>query len=161
MKIDQVAYYCATGDAELAVKAMFGLTNAAWVRDRVTARSKVWGQQSAVNVAELQFNYDLGIELEIIRYVQGPHWHEMHSGLDWTKPFQSHVGIHLLDGEPFPDMGPCKLAQETFTMSHTAPYLTQPGQGGYGRKYHYRIWELSPGHFIKHIRRIHVGQEGK
>jgi hypothetical protein len=52
-------------------------------------------------------------------------------------------------------MAGCRLVQETFTTKHTSEYLTKEGSPGFGRKYHYRIFELSPGSYIKYIKRIH------
>ena len=155
MKIDQIAFYCSTLEQASQVKAQFGLINANWIQDTVVARSKVWDLQEQSNTAELQFNYDLGIELEILRYIKGPHWADpaqlLYNG--FKVPFISHVGIHLDDGEEFPAMANCRLVQETWTISHTAPYLTTGPAAG--RKYHYRIFEMSPGSYIKYIRRIH------
>lgn len=158
MKIDQIAIYVEGDEDAARVKAQFGLSNAAWIKDTVKARSIVNGVEGE-NIAELQFNYDLGIELEILRYVSGPHWH-LGNPLYGPKPiciavapFISHVGIHLDDEEVFPIMEHCNLVQETFTISHTAPYLTTGPAAG--RKYHYKIFELSPGSYIKYIRRMH------
>lgn len=151
MKIDQVAFYARSEDEANRIKAQFGLLDAQWIRDTVTARSIVRGSEHQ-NVAKLQFNYDLGIELEILRYTSGANWHELNP-LAVNDSFISHIGIHLEDGEEFPVMEHCKLVQETFTISHTAEYLTTGPAAG--RKYHYRIFELSPGSYVKYIRRIH------
>lgn len=155
MKMDQLAIYCSTNEQAAQIKAQFGLSEAPWVLDTVTSRSKVWDLPEQSNKAELQFNYSLGIELEILRYVSGPHWADPASllGEGFKVPFISHVGIHLEDGEEFPAMEHCKLVQETWTVSHTAPYLTTGPAAG--RKYHYRIFKLSSGSYIKYIRRIH------
>lgn len=156
MKIDQIAFYCSTDEQADQIKAQFGLTDAQWIKDTVTSISKVWDVQEQSNVAELQFNYDLGIELEILRYIRGPHWADPAQLLyssGFKVPFISHVGIHLEDGEEFPAMEHCKLVQETWTIKHTAKYLTEGPAAG--RKYHYRIFELSHGSYIKYIRRIH------
>jgi len=107
---------------------------------------------SGVNVAELQFCYALGCELEIIRYISGPRWHPDPAP---ARKFFSHVGIHLDDGEPFPLMPYSRIVQETHTISHTSEYLTKPGSPGFGRKYHYRIHLVGPGTFVKYIRRIY------
>jgi len=151
VKIDQIAYYCSNMESEYLVKELLGLTNKIWIYDTVTARSSVWGKDGfGENVALLQFNYDLGIELEIIRYIKGDHWHRrfLHD-----YPFISHVGIHLDDHEEFPAMEGAKLAQETFTLKHTSEYLTTgPGRG---RKYHYKIFEIAPRNYIKYIKRMH------
>lgn len=165
MKIDQIAFYAFNSDQAELIKSNFGLQDKQWIQDTVTANSVVNNSPvSQVNIAELQFNYDLGIELEILRYVRGPRWHETNPLASTPKlvmgqwilpPFISHVGIHLEDGEPFPEMKHCRLVQETFTTSHTAKYLTDPDSPGFGRTYHYRIFEMSPGSYIKYIRRIH------
>lgn len=152
MKIDQCAFYAHTNEDADRIKEQFGLLGAQWIRDTVTARSKVIGNGERENVAELQFNYDLGVELEILRYVDGPSWH-LTNPLSKNSSFISHIGIHLEDGEPFPEMRHCIMVQETFTLSHTAAYLTTGPAAG--RKYHYRIFELSPGSYVKYIKRIH------
>lgn len=166
MKIDQIAFYAASDEEAARIKSQFKLTNAEWIKDTVTARSHIidigWVEEQ---VAELQFNYTLGIELEILRYIKGPSWHHSNPLLVpefskghkiWNVPsFISHVGIHLEDGESFPKMADCKLVQETLTKSHTSDYLTQPDSPGYKRTYHYKIFELSPGSYIKYIKRLH------
>lgn len=157
MKIDQIAFYASTDEQAAKIKEQFGLLNAEWIKDTVTATSVVWGNKHT-NIAELQFNYDLGIELEILRYINGPHWRDpdnlVHS-MGFIESFISHVGIHLADGEDFPTMMHCRLVQETWTQGHTAKYLTDPSSPAAGRKYHYRIFEMSQGSYIKYIRRIH------
>lgn len=154
MKMDQIAFACFSAEAAERVKASFGLQDKEWIKDRVE------GIGTHRNIAELQFNYDLGIELEILRYVKGPSWLTASPILSGHLPFISHVGVHLDDGEEFPEMKGCPLVQETFTLSHTADYLTRPGSPGFGRKYHYRIHEIGPGSYIKYIRRIHPKAEG-
>lgn len=149
-KMDQIAYYCQHERQANELKKLFGLQDADWVQDTVTAKSTVYGRNPVINKAELQFNYDLGIELEILRYIEGPSWHTERPK---NTAFISHVGIHLADGEEFPKMSGCTLVQETFTLEHTAPYLTTGA--GAGRKYHYRIYEIGRQTYIKHIKRIH------
>lgn len=154
MKIDQIAFYAPTDEHADQIKAQFGLIGANWIKDTVTAKSYVYDGPAAINVAELQFNYDLGIELEILRYIEGPNWHTSNPVRSMSlKPFISHVGIHLADRDDFPAMQHCKLVQETFTQKHTSEYLTTGA--GAGRKYHYRIFEMSPGSYIKYIRRLY------
>lgn len=162
-KCDQLAYYCVTATAADHVKRCLGLENAAWIKDRVTAKSRITSDGvtfiEAENVADLAFNYDHGIELEILRYIDGPFWHSqfiIESGFKVMKhPFISHIGFHLDDDEPFPEMPGCLLVQETWTLSHTAEYLTSgPAKG---RTYHYRIFEMGPGNYAKYIKRIHSG----
>lgn len=160
MKIDQIAFYCQSKEEATKLVKQLGLLDANWIEDRVTARSIVNGVEGR-NVAELAFNYDRGIELEILRYVEGPSWHDTNPLFkgEAGKPFVSHIGIHLEDDEDFPPMESAVLVQETFTESHTAEYLTKEGSPGYGRTYHYRIFELSPGSYVKYIKRIHPKKE--
>lgn len=151
MKMDQIAFYARNEAEAKRIKEIFGLVNAEWKKDTVTADSSVYGSAVETNVAELEFNYDLGVELEILRYVSGPCWHDgMHKYDFYT--YISHIGIHLDDDEDFPAMPYARLVQETWTQSHTSPYLVDCG-----RKYHYRIFELAPGNYIKYIKRVHKG----
>lgn len=158
MKMDQIAYYCHDLYAETLLKEFLGLEHAPWILDRVEASSTIRNFITPiVNFAELQFNYDLGVEVEILRYVDdSPSWHEKNP-LRNHKSFQSHIGVHLDDDEAFPDhkVANYDLVQETFTYKHTSKYLTDPSSPGFGRKFHYRIYEISPGSYIKFIRRIH------
>ena len=147
--MNQIAFYCAGPGAENEVKQQFGLTQAEWVVDTVYADVVVRGKKGR-NVAELQFNYDLGCELEIIRYTSGPHWMEKIIG---AKPFLAHIGIHLPDAAKWPDAPEWQLVQEAETYKHTAAHLNT----GYaaGRLYSYRIYEVSPHTFVKYIKRRH------
>lgn len=151
-KSDQVAWYARDDEAAENLKKVLGLDKELWIGDRVTGKSLFPDGTWSVNVGELRFCYSQGIELEILTYVEGNHWHM--SNPQWmltaTRFFISHVGIHLDDGEEFPDTP--NLVQETFTISHTSEYLTTGA--GAGRKYHYRIHQLAPGSYVKYIRRI-------
>jgi hypothetical protein len=149
-QMNQIAFYCTTPAAEREVKRQFGLLQAEWVCDTVYAHCIVYDKKCE-NVAELQFNYDLGVELEIIRYVKGDHW--LSNYTDTARPFIGHIGIHVADGEPWPEIIDWKLVQQAETYAHTADHLTH----GYaaGRLYSYRIYEMSPGSYIKYIKRRH------
>lgn len=169
MKIDQVAFYSKDEEQTEKIKEALGLKDKQWVIDQVTAKSLFPDGQWCINKGLLRFNYDLGIELEILTYTEGRHWaidckSDFATGFKqngnplWSlNTFISHVGIHLEDGEEFPPMVGWPLVQETFTMSHTSEYLTTGG--GAGRLYHYRIHEMAPGTYIKYIRRIHPKQQ--
>jgi hypothetical protein len=148
MKQDQLAYVCANNDEEARVKAVLGLASAEWVEDKVTARCTVWGKPDVINVALLQFCQAYGQQFEIIRYVRGENWLDRRS----EGTMLSHVGFHLDTGEEFPAMKGCALAQEAHTISHTNDYLITGAAAG--RRYHYKIFELSPGNYVKYIRRI-------
>lgn len=146
MKMNQIAYYCATAGAEDRLKKSLGLVEADWVKDTVYADVIVRGLKGK-NVAQLQFNYDLGCELEIIRYVDGPHWMQ---GITSSEPFMAHIGVHLSEGQDWPAQ-PWELVQIAETYRHTAQHLLT----GYaaGRLYSYRIHEISKHTFIKFIKR--------
>ena len=153
--MNQIAFYCSTMSAEREVKAQFGLSTANWVRDTVYAHCVVRGRKCD-NIAELQFNYDLGCELEIIRYIEGLHWM---SEIVVSRPFLAHVGIHLPDGADWPVTPDWSLVQEAETYRHTAEHLNT----GYaaGRLYSYRIYEVSEHTFVKYIKRRHPDGQQK
>lgn len=154
MKQDQIAYYSDIQQGTDYLKELLGLTNEPWIKDTVTARSSVFGRPFTQNIAQLQFCYKWGSEIEILRYISGPHWHERTT---YKPPFISHVGFHLDDDEDFPEIdgigkGTCRLVQETFTEKHTSEYLTT-GLGA-GRLYHYKIFQVQAGNYVKFIKRI-------
>jgi hypothetical protein len=158
MRIDQVSYYCATPKSADLLKEDIKIPDDRWIKDMVTATSRVALNgiiKHDINVAELQFAYDLGMEIEIIRYISGPHWHQDNKNYNSSLPFLSHIGAHLDDGENFPDMRHWQLVQETVTASHTSKFLTDPVSAGYGRRYHYRVYQIGPGNYFKFIRRLH------
>lgn len=163
MKIDQIAFYCQTEEAEKIIKATFGLTDESkWTKDKAISTNVIYPLHGNAYhcraIGELQFNYDLGIELEILRYTTGSSWHNhlptMIALRGSMLPFLSHVGIHLDDGENFPDEtfmneSRCwRLVQETTTHQHTNPYLLKKR-----RTYQYKIYESVPGTYIKYIKR--------
>lgn len=158
-KIDQLAFYCPTEAHEEFVRKLFGLDGPPDVIDHVTSDAKV-GPYRGSNTAVLQFWYSHGIEFEILRYVDGPHWHTNKS-----IPFGtlSHYGIHLDDAQEMPDLAVSHgllLVQENFTKEHTSTYLTDPHSPGFGRKYHYRIYQMPDGNYLKLIKRIHRSVNG-
>lgn len=155
MRLDQTAYYCNVQQATDYLKEILGLTNEPWIKDTVTARSSVFGRPFTKNVAQLQFCYTHGgHEIEILRYISGPHWHERTT---YKEPFISHIGFHLDDNEDFPEIdgrgkNTCCLVQETFTENHTSEYLTTGA--GRGRLYHYKIFQVQVGVYHKFIKRV-------
>jgi hypothetical protein len=155
MKIDQVAFYCPTFEGEQRIKQGLGLLDKEWVRDEVTARSRVLGGNGTwievePQVAELQFNYDLGIEVEILRYLNGMSWHDFSANAEYIAARMSHVGMHV---DEFPETI-FPLVQETWTKKHTNEFLTNPNSRGYGRLYHYRVHHMGIGAYLKFIKRI-------
>lgn len=164
MKMDQIAFYCNTEKAEKIIKATFGLTDETrWTKDNVISENRIYPQHgkpyTCRAIGHLQFNYDLGVELEILNYSEGSSWHNhlptkiaLRGGFT---PFISHIGIHLNYDEDFPNEdfiseSRCwRLVQHTITFQHTNPYLLEKK-----RKYEYRIYESVPGTYIKYIKRI-------
>jgi len=164
MKLDQIAYAVYDDEEESRLKRALGLADKEWIRDYVIAESVVHfpdtGRQLKIErqTAILQFNYDLGIELEILRYTNMHESFNILSPMAWMNGgeslFISHQGFHLEEGEDFPTMDGFPLVQETWTKSHTSDFLNNPQSRGYGRTYHYRIHQLSPGTVVKFIKRI-------
>lgn len=159
IKIDQIAI--ATTDSEKLVETLkqVGLTE--WIKDEVVATGKVResGSYPVSNKAKLNFNYQMGIEFEVLEYTEGKSWHnEIRKNKEFTDNFLSHIGFHIVDDkEPVPCAGDMiiksaeeklqeikskmieagyKIAQEVFTDSHTNEYLQQQK-----RKYHYVIFD--------------------
>lgn len=157
MKIDQIAYYATSQEQELAIKKTFGLQNAKWIEDFVEGNATVYGNQCK-SLGRLQFNYDLGIELEILMYEKDTfHWHKAQS--NWANYADdihlSHVGIHLDDDEDFPAIQGFQgwhLVQELFTTGHTNPYVVEKK-----RRYHYKIYQNGTApNFLKYIKRLEM-----
>lgn len=161
MKCDQVAYYCQTLHDVRQAKAVLGLSKANWISDQVTTSSDVlqsngqWG--NFTNVAYLEFNYDLGIEIELLTYVSGPNW-QMYNMARGSGIIPSHIGFHLAEGEDFPDAierqgnyveSLFQLVQESWTMKHSNPELVSSG-----KRYQYKIFKIGNAAYVKYIRRI-------
>ena len=144
MKLDQLAFYAHNIEQVDEIKARFGLTNAEWVEDFAEGTVRVFGGDEEWSKAHLRFNYDLGIELEIITYLEGPHWHMNKLPFQAGAIFMSHIGFHMDDGERPPAAlltDDRKLVQVMDTVCHTNPYLLERG-----RRYHYEIYDGRPEH---------------
>lgn len=161
MKMDQVAYFSDNQFRSNDIKKdLEKLGCKKWVVDNVTSINQVFlhgtdGQHNLIGEAEalLQFNYELDIELEVLEYLSGPHWHMLdHRYLDGMLLKQSHIGIHLEADEPFPEHLSWKLVQSTRTIRHTNSYVVERK-----RTYEYRIFEVSNDTYVKFIRRIQEG----
>ena len=152
MKMNQIAFYCATDEQADLVKRKFGLQDAVWSHDTVTAEVRVWRDRDMVpwvgkNVAALQFNEDMGIQLELIRYTEGLHWCMYHPAYDinGVETYIAHVGIHIGEHDWPPHLNDVKLVQQAMTRHHAAFN---------DRTYEYRIYEFAPGSYVKYIKRI-------
>lgn len=148
MKLDQIAYYVHNEDQATQVKKMFGLENAEWVEDIVVGDVDILlrdgTRMKGESKAHLRFCYALGMEFELLTYLEGPHWHYAKPEMISGKIFLSHVGFHM---DPFEEM-PIEffnqarhvMLQEMFTKEHTNPFLLESG-----RRYHYKIMSGLPG----------------
>lgn len=145
--LDQVAFYAKGAVGVEQAKASLELFDAEWTEDIVIGQASVWGGVWAASKARLLFNYDLGMEVEILTYLEGPHWHQNSKELQTSVSFLSHIGFHVNAGE-LPDL-PFRVAQELITISHTNPAIA-------GRRYHYRIYDTRHfnGVFTKYIKRL-------
>ena len=54
MKMDQIAYYCATHEQAERVKRQFGLHNATWAKDTVTANVSVAREGGLVDKSRIE-----------------------------------------------------------------------------------------------------------
>lgn len=154
MKIDQIAWYAHNEDQVREIKAKFGLLDKEWIEDIATGDVQVNRMDGSTilgsSTGHLRFNYDLGIELEILTYISGPHWHEDNADFVIGRSFLSHIGIHMGEGEvPFDTAS--RVVQRMTTTQHTNPYLLEKK-----RTYDYRIRDTRKtlGHFTKYIWRI-------
>lgn len=157
-KIDQIALYASDpGLARDMLGIMFGMTE--WVTDIALARGTVFGVEVLRMAGELSFNYQAGLEVEVLHYITPLHWHSARAkakGELFPPPglFVSHIGTHVDDMAvarlPYEKAG-WRVAQEVRTFSHTNPYLLERG-----RTYHYVVWDSRDiiGYDLKLIQRI-------
>lgn len=160
MKIDQIAFYAHNELQVNRIKRQFGLLNAKWVEDTVDGHCIVlredFGYQHGISTANLMFNYDLGVELEILTYTDGPHWHDQGERFKSGDSFFSHIGIHMKDEDEHEPFQNHDIVQEMHTTKHTNPYLLERN-----RKYHYVIRDTRAllGCYTKYIWRKEPKQE--
>jgi len=164
MKLDQIAFYARDLAQAARIKEQLGLASSDWVEDFVEGQVSVYTgiphtkPEVGHSRAHLQFNYAFGTEVEILTYLDGPHWHEGFAAQrPATKSWLSHIGFHLADGEDFPDVQ-WPLVQELVTEVHTNEYVLSRG-----RTFHYRIYDARKafGCYIKYIKRIHSAHDDR
>lgn len=161
MKLDQFCVYCDSTQRAEEAKAALGLLDAEWTKDNVTGLVTVRNRHNklitGVSKGLLQFNYDTGMEYELLTYLDGPNWHNDHNP-NQNPARVGHVGYHLEDGEDFPDkegaMWHDRCVQEMITIRHTNPKVLAAN-----RRYHYRIYDTLTelGYYSKVIRRLGDG----
>lgn len=143
-KIDQLAFISHSEEDTRKIKETLGLQNADWIEDICVASGEVRGVPG-VNKARLLFNYDMGIEVEILQYLEGPNYA---SNLGGGRI--AHYGIHAAPGK-VPPVFDAPVIQRVKTRSHTNSFLLETG-----RRYQYTIYDTlaSLGVFTKVIERI-------
>ena len=162
LKIDQIAFLARNDQDEAAIKKQLRLTDAKWIEDEVVAAGYVRGAREAgqprdvkhANKAKLLFNYDYGIEVEILRYLEGPNYGDVGNV---TSCQVCHIGAHVEKGAdiysnvPFDFIVPAAIIQQVETQSHTNEYLLS-----IGRRYRYTIYDTKQlfGVYFKVIERI-------
>jgi hypothetical protein len=163
LRIDQLAFLARSDEDEAAIKKQLRLSEANWVEDHVVAEGYVRGARNpgeprgtrSSNTAKLLFNYDLGIELEILRYTEGMNYADVGSVASCAL---CHVGCHVEKGQELP--GVLKdwtfgspIIQQVETQSHTNEFLVQTG-----RKYRYTIYDTKGllGVYFKVIERLEI-----
>ncbi len=156
MKMDQIAYYAHNDEQVAQIKEAMGLQCAEWIEDtaegavgKIDLADGSWVEGRSTG--RLRFNYDLGIELEILTYLDGPHWHEDKPEFRAGRPFISHLGFHMEPGEEVPEWikETGKMAQLMETDLHTNDYIVQKQ-----RTYHYEIYSVPFGPDLKFIWRV-------
>ncbi len=157
-KMDQLAFVARNDSDERTIKKFLRLDNADWVEDEVVAQGYVRGAgHPCTNKAKLLFNYDLGIEVEILRYLEGDNYVDR-TGI--PSCMLAHIGLHLEKGQRMPDaldnlVFTAPHAQQVWTVSHTTDFLVSTG-----RRYKYTIYDTRAllGVHLKVIERIEPGE---
>jgi len=153
MRIEQIAIAAKNPEKVIEHLAAIGLTD--WCHDEVVATGEVFGVKGT-NTAELHFNYQLGFELEILKYVDGPNWHTQRNFAD-QNTFASHMGLHVTAEQmelvkAKMEKARIRIAQEVYTDSHTNKFIDGK------RKYHYVVFDSLDafGFDLKLIERIMI-----
>jgi hypothetical protein len=150
LKIDQLAFLARSDEDELAIKKQLRLSDAHWVEDEVVATGFVRGsrkagepRKQATNRAKLLFNYDLGLEVEILRYIEGANY----ADVGHVNSCQlCHIGAHVEKGKQLPEtmqnwVVAAPIIQQVETQTHTNEFLLKTG-----RRYRYTIYDTK--HFL-------------
>lgn len=161
LKIDQLAFLARNDQDEAAIKKQLRLTDANWVEDHVTAEGYVRGARSpgtprdvkSRNIAKLLFNYDLGLEVEILRYTNGANYADAGR---LPSCHLCHVGCHVEKGKELTGLladwtFASPIIQQVETISHTNEFLVSTG-----RRYRYTIYDTREmlGVYFKVIERL-------
>jgi hypothetical protein len=148
MKLEQIAFYAHNEEQVETIKDQFGLLTGKWIEDIVEGDVEIHGLEGVHNSkAHLRFNYELGVELEILTYLEGPHWHMTRPEFLRGEIFQSHLGIKM---QPSDLVGGSTthpiLMQKMMTRTHSNPVLKAEK-----RTYEYQIYDLTRGTSNRHL----------
>ena len=143
-KIDHLAFISHSQNDTLRIQEELGLLFAEWTEDICVASGEVRGI-TGVNKARLLFNYDMGIEVEILQYLEGPNY-----ASNLASGRICHYGIHA-NGEGEVPTFDAPIIQRVKTRSHTNEFLLRTG-----RRYQYTIYDTlnTLGVYTKVIERI-------
>lgn len=158
LRIDQLAFIARSDSDEMAIKRQLRLQDADWVEDTVVAKGYVRGHgEAAVNKAKLLFNYDLGVEVEILRYTEGANYPDIGNVPSCNL---AHIGMHVEKGMEIPSplagfVFACPMIQQVCTQEHTNEFLLSTG-----RRYRYTIYDTKAllGVYLKVIERLEAGE---
>lgn len=128
MKLSQITYYAHDDEQVDQIKDQFGL-GSDWVEDLFTADVEVYrfgGTQLGELSGRSLVNFDLGMELEIITYFDGPHWMTDRAGFQTRLPFLSSIGFEN-GGVEMARPKEFHLVQSMVTTSHTANHIADNG----------------------------------
>lgn len=146
IKIDQLAFCAWDDEDEAQIKHQLHLDKVAWVQDTVVAEGEVNGEPGR-NTAKLQFNYDLGHEVEILRYIEGPNYCDL---AEIQGGHMCHIGSHYIGEDGVPRLD-APIIQQVVTQSHTNKFVLEAK-----RHYRYTVYDLTDklGLFFKVIERL-------
>jgi hypothetical protein len=147
IKFDQIAFCAWDDEDEFLIKQFLQLEKADWIEDTVTARGQVGQITDAVNTAKLLFNYDFEMEVEILRYIEGPNYLSLS---DMAAGRMSHIGSHFVGDGDVPRLD-VPIIQQLVTQTHSNPF-----QAEHKRHYRYTIYNTLDrlGVFFKVIERL-------
>lgn len=154
LRIDQLAFLARNDEDEANIKRMLRLQDADWTEDHVVAEGRVAGfAGTQSNTAKLLFNYDMGVEVEILRYTEGPNYPDVGNVVSGHL---CHVGMHVEKGQELPErfkdfVFSSAIIQQVETKEHTNAFLIETG-----RRYRYTIYDTKAlfGVYLKVIERL-------
>lgn len=147
IKIDQLAFCSRSDDDDKLIKEFLQLADEPWIEDTVTAKGTVGAFDDVTNIAKLQFNYSLELEVEILRYLNGPNYLDL-AAVPGGR--MCHIGSHFVGSGDVPRVH-APIIQQLVTQTHSNPF-----QAEHNRHYRYTIYNTYSrlGLFFKVIERL-------